>query len=52
LAKFADKMRPVIASFGVSVGQDLVSQLKAELTKARAAAPAAKAAPAKKEAKK
>jgi hypothetical protein len=44
-------MRPVIASFGVSVGQDVVSQLQAELTKARSA-PAAKAAPAKKEAKK
>lgn len=43
LAKFADKMRPVIASFGVSVGQDVVSQLQAELTKARQAA----AAPAK-----
>jgi tripartite ATP-independent transporter DctP family solute receptor len=38
LAKFADKMRPVIAQFGVSVGQDVVSQLQAELTKARQAA--------------
>lgn len=53
LAKFADKMRPVIAQFGVIVGQDVVSQLQAELTKARqAAATPAKATPAKKEAKK
>jgi tripartite ATP-independent transporter DctP family solute receptor len=46
LAKFADKMRPVIASFGVSVGQDVVSQLQAELAKARqvAATPAKAAA--------
>jgi len=45
LTKFADKMRPVIAQFGVSVGQDVVSQLQAELTKARqAAATPAKAA--------
>jgi tripartite ATP-independent transporter DctP family solute receptor len=54
LAKFADKMRPVIASFGVTVGQDVVSQLQAELTKARTVVskPAAKAAPTKTETKK
>ncbi len=53
LAKFSDKMRPVIAQFGVSVGQDVVSQLQAELTKARAAAPAkATAKPATKPAAK
>jgi TRAP-type transport system periplasmic protein len=40
-------MRPVIAQFGVSVGQDVVSQLQAELTKARQAA----ATPAKASAK-
>jgi TRAP-type C4-dicarboxylate transport system substrate-binding protein len=44
LAIFADKMRPVIAQFGVSVGQDVVSQLQAELTKARTTAPAKAAA--------
>jgi TRAP-type C4-dicarboxylate transport system substrate-binding protein len=53
LSIFADKMRPVIASFGVSVGQDVVSQLQAELTKARqaAAAPVKAPAPAKAAAK-
>ncbi|MDI9333415.1 MAG: TRAP transporter substrate-binding protein [Cytophagales bacterium] len=48
LAKFADKMRPVIASFGVSVGQDVVSQLQTELSKAReTSAASAKTAPTK-----
>jgi len=35
VGKLRDKMRPVIAKFGVSVGQDTVKELQAELEKAR-----------------
>ena len=38
-----DKMRPVTAKHGVTVGQDLVKELQAEIDKARTAAPAKKA---------
>lgn len=37
-----DKMRPVTAKHGVTVGQDLVKELQAEIEKARSAAPAKK----------
>ncbi len=35
VTKLRDKMRPVIAKFGVNVGQDTVKELQAELDKAR-----------------
>jgi tripartite ATP-independent transporter DctP family solute receptor len=38
-----DKMRPVTAKHGVTVGQDLVKELQAEIDKVRSAAPAKKA---------
>jgi tripartite ATP-independent transporter DctP family solute receptor len=37
LAKLRDKLRPVTAKYGVTVGQDLVKELQADLDKARAA---------------
>jgi tripartite ATP-independent transporter DctP family solute receptor len=36
LSKLRDKLRPVTAKYGVTVGQDLVKELQAELEKARA----------------
>ena len=42
--KLRDKMRPVTAKYGVTVGQDVVKEVQAEIEKARSAA----AAPAKK----
>jgi tripartite ATP-independent transporter DctP family solute receptor len=47
MAKLRDKMRPVTAKYGVTVGQDLVKELQAEIEKVRSAA----AAPAKKSGK-
>jgi tripartite ATP-independent transporter DctP family solute receptor len=47
MAKLRDKMRPVTAKYGVTVGQDLVKELQAEIDKVRTAA----AAPAKKSGK-
>jgi tripartite ATP-independent transporter DctP family solute receptor len=47
MAKLRDKMRPVTAKYGVTVGQDLVEELQAEIEKVRTAA----AAPAKKSSK-
>jgi TRAP-type C4-dicarboxylate transport system substrate-binding protein len=47
MAKLRDKMRPVTAKYGVTVGQDLVKELQAEIEKVRLAA----AAPAKKSGK-
>ena len=47
MAKLRDKMRPVTAKYGVTVGQDLVKELQAEIDKVRSAA----AAPAKKSGK-
>ena len=38
-----DKMRPVTAKHGVTVGQDVVKELQAEIDKVRSAAPAKKA---------
>jgi tripartite ATP-independent transporter DctP family solute receptor len=35
LAKLRDKLRPVTAKYGVTVGQDLVKELQADLDKAR-----------------
>jgi TRAP-type C4-dicarboxylate transport system substrate-binding protein len=49
-AKFQDKMRPVIAKYGVTVGQDVVQEVKAEIAKVQGAPevkPAVPAAPAK-----
>jgi tripartite ATP-independent transporter DctP family solute receptor len=40
MAKLRDKMRPVTAKFGVTVGQDLVKELQAEIDKVRTAAAA------------
>jgi TRAP-type C4-dicarboxylate transport system substrate-binding protein len=48
MAKLRDKMRPVTAKYGVTVGQDLVKELQAEIDKVRSAAAAA---PAKKSGK-
>jgi tripartite ATP-independent transporter DctP family solute receptor len=42
MAILRDKMRPVTAKHGVTVGQDLVKELQAEIDKARSAAPAKK----------
>ncbi len=42
-----DKMRPVTAKYGVTVGQDLVKELQAEIEKVRTA----DAAPTKKSGK-
>jgi len=36
LAKFREKMRPVIAKFGDAVGEDVVKEIQAEIAKARA----------------
>ena len=36
LAKLRDKLRPVTAKYGVTVGQDLIKELQTELEKARA----------------
>jgi tripartite ATP-independent transporter DctP family solute receptor len=36
LSKLRDKLRPVTAKYGVTVGQDLVKELQADLDKARA----------------
>ena len=47
MAKLRDKMRPVTAKYGVTVGQDLVKELQAEIEKVRTTA----AAPAKKSGK-
>jgi hypothetical protein len=44
MAKLRDKMRPVTAKYGVTVGQDLVKELQGEIEKVRNAS----AAPAKK----
>ena len=44
MAKLRDKMRPVTAKYGVTVGQDLVKEVQAAIEKVRSAA----AAPAKK----
>lgn len=44
MGKLRDKMRPVTAKYGVTVGQDVVKEVQAEIEKARSAA----AAPAKK----
>ncbi|PUE07827.1 TRAP transporter substrate-binding protein [Limnohabitans sp. T6-20] len=38
MAKLRDKMRPVTAKYGVTVGQDLVKELQAEIDKVRTAA--------------
>ena len=46
MTKLRDKMRPVTAKYGVTVGQDLVKELQAEIEKVRTAA-----APAKKSGK-
>jgi TRAP-type C4-dicarboxylate transport system substrate-binding protein len=35
LAKLRDKLRPVTAKYGVTVGQELVKELQADLEKAR-----------------
>jgi len=35
LSKLRDKLRPVTAKYGVTVGQDLVKELQADLDKAR-----------------
>ena len=35
VGKLRDRMRPVIAKFGVNVGQDVVKELQDELAKAR-----------------
>jgi TRAP-type C4-dicarboxylate transport system substrate-binding protein len=43
MATLRDKMRPVTAKHGVTVGQDVVKELQAEIEKARSAAPAKKA---------
>jgi len=47
MSKLRDKMRPVTAKYGVTVGQDLVKEVQAEIEKVRSAA----AAPAKKSGK-
>ena len=47
MGKLRDKMRPVTAKYGVTVGQDVVKEVQAEIEKARSAA----AAPAKKSGK-
>ena len=47
MAKLRDKMRPVTAKYGVTVGQDLVKELQTEIEKFRTAA----ATPAKKSGK-
>ena len=47
MGKLLDKMRPVTAKYGVTVGQDLVKEVQAEIEKVRNAA----AAPAKKSGK-
>lgn len=47
MSKLRDKMRPVTAKYGVTVGQDLVKELQADIEKVRMAA----AAPAKKSGK-
>jgi tripartite ATP-independent transporter DctP family solute receptor len=47
MAKLRDKMRPVTAKYGVTVGQDLVKDVQSEIEKVRTAA----AAPAKKSGK-
>ena len=44
MGKLRDKMRPVTAKYGVTVGQDVVKEVQAEIEKARSAA----AAPVKK----
>lgn len=44
LSKLRDKLRPVTAKYGVTVGQDLVKELQGEIEKASQAAPAKKAA--------
>ena len=44
MAKLRDKMRPVTAKYGVTVGQDLVKEVQSEIEKVRSAA----AAPGKK----
>ena len=44
MAKLRDKMRPVTAKYGVTVGQDLVKEVQGAIEKVRSAA----AAPAKK----
>ena len=38
MAKLRDKMRPVTAKYGVTVGQDLVKEVQAEIEKVRTAA--------------
>ena len=43
MAILRDKMRPVTAKHGVSVGQDVVKELQAEIDKVRSAASAKKA---------
>jgi tripartite ATP-independent transporter DctP family solute receptor len=43
MAILRDKMRPVTAKHGVTVGQDVVKELQAEIDKVRSAAPAKKA---------
>ena len=47
MAKLRDKMRPVTAKYGVTVGQDLVKEVQAEIEKVRTAA----STPAKKSGK-
>ena len=47
MAKMRDKMRPVTAKYGVTVGQDVVKEVQTEIEKARNAA----AAPARKSGK-
>ena len=47
MGKLRDKMRPVTAKYGVTVGQDVVKEVQAEIEKARSAS----AAPAKKSGK-
>jgi tripartite ATP-independent transporter DctP family solute receptor len=43
MAILRDKMRPVTAKHGVTVGQDVLKEMQAEIEKARSAAPAKKA---------
>jgi TRAP-type transport system periplasmic protein len=47
MGKMRDKMRPVTAKYGVTVGQDILKEVQAEIEKARSSA----AAPAKKSGK-
>ncbi len=47
MAKLHDKMRPVTANYGVTVGQDLGKELQAEIETVRTAAAALAKKPGK-----